>query len=113
MIGDRRRFPILLIVPEMVQLERWAKQQSLRWSSRAELLALPEVQAMMEREMQETLSGLAHFEMPKKFALLEHEFSIERGDLTPSLKVKRRVVDERYRELIDALYVEPEVSAPV
>jgi len=113
MIGDRRRFPILLIVPETEQLERWAKQQSLRWSSKAELLALPEVQAMMQREMQETLSGLAHFEMPKKFALLEHEFSIERGDLTPSLKVKRRVVDERYRELIDALYLEPEVSAPV
>jgi long-chain acyl-CoA synthetase len=113
MIGDRRRFPILLIVPEREQLERWARQQNLSWSTPAQLLALPEVKDMMDREVQDKLSGLAHFEMPKRFALLEHEFSIERGDLTPSLKVKRRVVDERYRELIDSLYAEPGVNAPV
>jgi len=52
------------------------------------------------------LDGLAHFEMPKKIALLEHDFSIERGELTPTQKVKRKVVDKNYKSLIDSLYAE-------
>ena len=50
------------------------------------------------------LHGLARFETPKKIALLEHDFTIERGELTPTLKVKRRVVQEQYRELIESMY---------
>jgi long-chain acyl-CoA synthetase len=58
----------------------------------------------MEKEVMAEIAGLAHFEMPKKVGLLEHDFSIERGELTPTLKVKRRVVDKTYKSLIDSLY---------
>jgi long-chain acyl-CoA synthetase len=60
----------------------------------------------MEKEVLGELEGLAHYEMPKKVALLEHDFSIERGELTPTLKVKRRVIDRTYKDMIDALYQE-------
>lgn len=104
MIGDRRKFPSLLVVPNFDQLEKWGRHKQLTWSDRAALLALPEVQAKMETEVGQTLEGLAHFETPKKVALLEHEFSVENGELTPTLKVKRRVIDQRFKQLIDGLY---------
>jgi long-chain acyl-CoA synthetase len=104
MIGDKRKYPVMLIVPEFEQLEKWARSQGLAWNGHAELIRLPEVCAMMEREMQRTLTGLASFEMPKKLALLEEEFTIERGELTPSMKVKRRVIDESYKAIVDELY---------
>jgi long-chain acyl-CoA synthetase len=106
MIGDRRKFPSLLVVPNFDQLEKWGKHKQLSWSDRAALLKLPEVQAKMEKEVGRTLEGLAHFETPKKVALLEHEFSVENGELTPTLKVKRRVIDERFKALIDGLYAD-------
>ena len=62
---------------------------------------MPTIHAKMEKEVKETLAGIAHFEMPKKVALLEHDFSIDRGELTPTLKVKRRVIDKTYKEMID------------
>ena len=106
MIGDRRRFLAILVVPEWDQLEKWASRQKMTWSSRTELLAMPKVAAKMEQEVMSPLSDLAHFEMPKKVALIEHDFSIERGELTPKLSVKRRVIETTYKNLIDSLYVE-------
>ena len=58
----------------------------------------------MDQEVRSHLTGLASFETPKKIALLEHDFTIESGELTPTLKVKRRVIDQNYRAVIDALY---------
>ena len=104
MIGDTRKFPVMLIVPNFEQLEKWAKQRDLIWTSRAQLLSMPTVRAKMEKEVLDQLSGLASFETPKKIALIEEDFSIERGELTPTLKVKRRVVDKHYRNVIDTLY---------
>ena len=106
MIGDKRKFPVMLVVPNFEQLEKWAKRRNLLWTDRAQLLTMPTVKAKLEKEVMEELSGLAHFETPKKVALLEHDFSIERGELTPTLKVKRRVVDKQYKALIDGLYGE-------
>ena len=106
MIGDRRKFPVVLIVPEFEQLEKWARLKNLIWTDRAQLLQMPIVQAKMEKVVTQQLEGLAHFEVPKKVALLEHDFSIDRGELTPSLKVKRRVVDKTYKGVIDKLYEE-------
>ena len=110
MIGDKRKHSVLLIVPNFDQLEAWAKRANFRWADRADLLALPAVKAKMDHEVTSVLSGLARFEMPKKFALLEHDFSIERGELTPTMKVKRRVIDQQYKALIDSLYAEETVS---
>jgi long-chain acyl-CoA synthetase len=106
MIGDKRKFPVLLVVPNWESLEKWARLKNLIWTDRAQLLQMPTVRAKMEKEVAEELQGLARFEMPKKIALLEHDFSIERGELTPTLKVKRRVIDQSYKSIIDSLYVD-------
>ena len=104
MIGDKRKYPVVLVVPNFDNLEKWANYKNITFSDRADLVAQPMVRAKMEREVLGTLHDLAGFETPKKVGLLSHEFSIERGELTPTLKVKRRAVDKRYRELIDELY---------
>ncbi len=106
MLGDKRKYAVVLIVPDWDQLEKWASAQSIVWTSRAELLKMPTVQAKMEKEVKGELTGLASYETPKKVGLLEHDFSIERGELTPKLSVKRRVVEQSYAELIESLYVE-------
>ena len=104
MIGDKRKFPVVLVVPNWDSLEKWAKLRNLLWTDRAQLLEMPAIRAKMEREVMSELQGLARFELPKKIGLLEHDFSIERGELTPTLKVKRRVVDKTYKAVIDSLY---------
>ena len=105
-LGDKRKFPIVLVVPNWDQLEKWAASQSIVWTSRAELMAMPTINAKMEKEVKAQLAGLASYETPKKVALLEHDFSVERGELTPTLKVKRRVIDKTFKPLIDSLYEE-------
>ena len=106
MLGDRRKFCIMLVVPNFDQLERWAVYKQLAFASHRGLIRLPEVQAKMEREVMKMLPDLASHETPKKILLLEHDFSIENGDLTPTLKVRRRVVEKKYQRQIDALYAE-------
>ncbi len=104
MIGDKRRFPSMLIVPNFDQLESWAKKKGLQWTDRAQLIRNPEVVAMMEHEVLSACSGLAHYESPRKIALLEHDFSLEKGEMTPTQKVKRRVIDRNYKDVIDRIY---------
>jgi long-chain acyl-CoA synthetase len=104
MIGDKRKFPIVLIVPNWENLEKWAKSEGVAWGPHNELLDSAPIREKVEREVRGELKGLAQFEMPKRIGLLEHDFSIERGELTPTLKVKRRVIDKTYKSVIDALY---------
>jgi long-chain acyl-CoA synthetase len=111
LIGDKRKFPAVLVVPNWEQLEKWAKIKNLLWTDRAQLLEMPIVHAKLEKEVFGKLQGLAKFEMPKKVALLEHDFSIERGELTPTLKVKRRVIDRTYHDVIDQLYEDEHAAA--
>ncbi|HEX4629268.1 MAG TPA: hypothetical protein VH137_10815 [Gemmatimonadales bacterium] len=110
-LGDQRKFPIILVVPNFEQLEPWAKERNLSYRSRAELIALADVQAKMEREVMGGLRDLAKYEVPKKVALLEHEFTIDSGELTPSLKVKRRQVEKNYKTLIDRVYADADPTA--
>ncbi len=105
-LGDRRPFPIMLIVPNFENLSAWAKQEGIQSAGSAALVALPQVQQKMEAEMRATLKDLAKFEMPKKFLLLPGEFSIETGELTPKLSIKRRVVEDLHRAAIERLYAE-------
>ena len=109
--GDRRKFPIVLVVPNYDNLERWAKERSLSYGSHAELIGLADVKAKVEREVMGSLRDLAKFEMPKKVILIEQDFTIEAGELTPTLKVKRRVVEKRYKELIDRAYAAEDAIA--
>jgi len=106
MLGDKRKFCLMLVVPQFEHLEPWAKRKNLVFADRDALIRLPRVQDKMEREVFRQLEGLARYEMPKKVMLLEHDFSIESGDLTPTLKVRRRVVEKKYQRKIDALYAE-------
>ena len=94
----------MLVVPNWDQLERWASRRNIIWTQRSQLLEMPTIRAKMEKEVARQLAGLASFETPKKIALLEHDFSLERGEMTPTLKVKRRVVEKTYADLINALY---------
>jgi len=110
-LGDQRKFPIILIVPNYDQLERWAKERNLTYASPAELIRLADVQAKMEREVMGGLHDLAKFEMPKKIVLIERDFTIESGELTPSLKVKRRQVEKNYKNLIDRVYAAADPAA--
>ncbi len=110
MLGDRRKFPIALLVPNFERLEAWAREQSLAWNSREELVELPAVQQHMASEARKNLRDLAQFEVPKKFLILAHDFSIESGELTPKLSVKRRVVEQHYADRIEALFAEAGVT---
>jgi long-chain acyl-CoA synthetase len=103
-VGNRRNFPAALVVPNFETLEGWARQQGLPITSRDELAARPEVIALYEKLIQELTPDLAQFEKIKKIALLPREFTLEAGELTPTLKVKRRVVEEKYKDVIDRLY---------
>ena len=107
MLGDRRPFPIMLVVPNAEPLKAWAARHGLQASEMEPLCRLPEVHTKLEREVRKTLRDLAQFEMPKKFLLLPSDFSVEGGELTPTLKVRRRVVEERHKAAIEALYAEP------
>jgi len=111
LLGDKRKFPLLLVVPNFDQLEAWARYRRIAFKSRLELINLPDVKAKMERECIGTLRDLPKYEMPKKVALLEHDFTIESGELTPTLKVKRRVVEQRYEKQIGAAYAEADPLA--
>jgi long-chain acyl-CoA synthetase len=111
MIGDKRKYPVVLVVPNWEQIEKWARYKNLIWTDRAQLLAMPTVHAKMEKEIFAETAHLARFEQPKKVGLLEHEFTLERGELTPTLKVKRRVIDRAYKPVIDELYREEPAAA--
>lgn len=106
MIGNKRNYPAALIIPNFDNLEKWARQQGLAYASRVELVAHAEVNALYERTLEDIAreAGWAQFEKIKKFTLLSKEFSIEGGELTPKLSVKRRFVEQKYKDLIDQLY---------
>jgi long-chain acyl-CoA synthetase len=111
MIGDRRKYCVLLVVPDFERLEEWARASGIQWESREDLVRDPRVLKHVEGEVLGSLDDLASFERPKKIALLAEDLTVENGYLTPSLKVKRRVVQERLESVIDALYEEEAVDA--
>jgi long-chain acyl-CoA synthetase len=112
MLGDRKKFPIALLVPNFERVEAWARTNNLRWTTREELVALPEVEKFLASEAEKNLRDVAHFELPKRFLILPRDFSIETGELTPKLSVRRRVVEERHADRIAALYADAEAHAP-
>jgi long-chain acyl-CoA synthetase len=103
LIGNGRKFPAALIVPDWERIESYAQLKGIK-GNHAELCRHPRIIDLLERQIAGLTPDLAQYERVKKVALLENEFTIEGGELTPTLKVKRRVVDEKYREVIDALY---------
>ena len=106
MIGDKRPFPIMLIVPSFELLEKWASSKQVQWKTREELVAHPEVQALYHDEVMRKLDDLARFETPKKVIVLPREFDLDKGEITPKLSVRRRVVEEHFKQQIEGAYAE-------
>ena len=104
MHGDRRPFPVMLITLDEEEIVPWAKQQGIEDTSIPALAAHPEVNALVQGELDKANEKYAQVEQVKKFFILDHDLSQETGEMTPSLKVKRNVVNEKYAERFDALY---------
>lgn len=103
-LGDRRKFPAVLISPHFPVLEDWAHANKVPFASRAELIASRKVQDLYEGIIEEVNRDLARFEKLKRVLLVPEEFSASDGTLTHTMKVRRRGIEERYRVLIDAMY---------
>lgn len=103
-IGDKRPYLVALIVPNRTEVERTASEKGILSDSWGSLLKHPEIEAWVESRLKAKTQDLANFQQIKHFALLENEFTLLSGDLTPTLKIKRRVVQEKYKDLVDQLY---------
>jgi len=106
LIGDQRNFITALVVPNFDSLKRWAAIKKLAYANDHELANLPLVHAKLMQRIERVNQKLSGYERIKKIAVLEHEMTTEGGELTPTLKVKRRVVAQMYRDRIEALYAE-------
>ncbi|MEK7466709.1 MAG: long-chain fatty acid--CoA ligase [Planctomycetota bacterium] len=111
-LGDRRKFCIALVVPRYEALEAWAGDRHLSFPARHDLLASSPVRELFESELIRVNAGKAPYETIKTFALLDRDFTMADGELTPTLKVKRRVIEERHKALIDALYANGTDGSP-
>ncbi len=111
-VGEGRKFPVVLVVPDRPAVTAWAAQRHLLLTDGTDLFTQPDVIAKIEREVMLSLRKLKSSEMPRKVVVVDDDFSVEGGQLTPSLKVKRRVIEGRYRSLIDEAYREPAGSGP-
>jgi long-chain acyl-CoA synthetase len=105
-IGDRQKFPSVVIAPNFAELETWARENNLAFKGREHLLRQPKVKSLYEGIVAGVNRELAQFEKVKKTLLVADEFTVADGSLTPSFKLKRRVVEERYRKRIQQMYAE-------
>lgn len=103
-IGDGRKYVSALIVPDFEELERYATKHKIQYKNREELVNNPKIHDMMEKLINEYQKNLASYEQIKRFVLLPRPFTMESGELTNTLKIKRAVVNKRYAKLIDAMY---------
>ena len=107
-VADKHQFVSALIVPAYYELESWAKENGIAFKDREELCANAVVHQMVKERIDTLQQSLALFEQIKHFVLLPHHFSLERGELTNTLKIKRNIVVEHYKEQIDTLYEKKE-----
>ncbi len=105
-IGDRRRFLSALIVPEFDKLEEYAKANGISFADREELVRNDRIIAFLQTEVDRATPQLASYERIKKIGILGRDFEIEKGEMTPSLKIRRNIVMEKYADVIESLYKE-------
>ncbi len=102
--GDGRKYISALLTLDPAALERWAKNHKHEGLSYAELTQLPEIRASIDRFMARANAKLEPWETVKRYAILDHEFSVDDGTTTPSMKVRRAIITERYTDVVDSLY---------
>jgi len=112
-LGDRRKFASVIISPHFPLLEEWARANDVSFSSRHELIADPKVKAFYEGIVADVNRGLARYETLKKILLVTDEFTANDGTLTPTFKLRRKAIEDRYRKQIDELYREAEEVSSV
>ncbi len=105
-IGDKRKFISALIIPNFEKLEEYAKINNLKFEDVEDLIKNETVINFMQSEVERATPGLSSYEKIKKIALLNRDFEIEKGEITPTLKVKRNIIEQKYKDLIDNLYIE-------
>lgn len=105
-LGDRRRFISALVVPNFDKIKEYAETNDIPFETNSDLTRSEQVLNFMEREIDRITPNLASYEKVKKIALLDRDFEIEKGEMTPTLKVKRNIVEEKYKDIINALYKE-------
>ena len=105
-VGNRRQFISALVVPDFGWMESYARHKQIPFKDAAELMANPRVLNLYRRRIEAKMQGLPSYETVKKFRLLPRELSMEGGEITPTLKIKRRVVEEKYADLIESMYKE-------
>jgi len=110
LVGNDRKFPAALVVPDWEMLRSYAQHKGLDVKTPAEFCRHPRILDLIQRQVDAHTADLARYERVKRVALIERELTIEGGELTPTLKVKRRVVDEKYRDVIDRLYAEADAA---
>ena len=111
-VGDKRKFAFVMISPNFALLEELALTNNIKFSSRAELVADPKIQKLYEGFVEDVNQNLARFEKLKRVLLVPDEFTADNGALTPTLKLRRRVIEDRYRKQIEELYAQAETIAP-
>lgn len=104
LIGSERKFPAALIVPNFEALGTYAKSKTLNLKTPAEFCQSQQIIELLESEVEKACAELSNYEKVKKIALLENELSVETGEMTPTLKIKRRVIDEKFKQRIDEFY---------
>jgi long-chain acyl-CoA synthetase len=104
LVGDGKKYLCALIVPDFDSLARHAEKNGISFSKNDELISRDEIRALIQAEVDHVNAGLNHWEQVQYFVLLDHPFSEETGELTPTLKVKRKVVLEKYQDLIESMY---------
>jgi len=109
-VGDKHKFACVIVSPNFAVLEDWAHTNNITFSSRAELVANPKIQALYEDAVEQVNQNLARFEKLKRVLLVPDEFTADNGALTPTMKLRRRVIEERYRTQIDELYAQAETT---
>jgi len=109
LIGDKRNFITALLVPNFASMRRWAGLKGIAFADDRDLAGKPEVKAKLMQRVELANAHLANYERIKKIAVLPAELTLEGGQLTPSLKVKRRVVNQEFGHLIEAMYLEPKL----
>jgi long-chain acyl-CoA synthetase len=103
-IGENRNYVTALIVPNFPTLKDWCKSHNISAASNEEIVKNAEVNKMLQAEVDEKNKSFGNWETIKRFALLANEWTIEGGELTPTTKVRRKVVMEKYKAQIDSLY---------
>jgi long-chain acyl-CoA synthetase len=111
-VGDKRKFAFVMISPNFALLEELARTNNIKFSSRAELVADSKIQKLYEGFVEDVNQNLARFEKLKRVLLVPDEFTADNGALTPTLKLRRRVIEDRYRKQIEELYAQAETIAP-